>query len=344
MMPPQHATSRLPSVAVAVTVRDLDAAAVTWVWRLIAAGVDRLYLYLDDPSEPTRDLVAGLPGVVLVDSGPSERKAYGSLVLSSRLLPHVATEVMARQCLNAELALARAQSDGVDWLLHLDADELIEDSDVPLKVALGELPKEVDVVSLWNDEAVPDGEQVDDPFAEVTLFRRNPRHLSCSLLSELKARFGVHAEFLGYVNGKGAARTDRNVLPTGVHGFRRLDGSERAVTLDTGPSLIHFVDCGLDRYVKKYVRLGAFSDHWFGRWAVGPEFHVASRNAFSAAGEAGLARLYRERRLLGPAVRNGLLQAGALVVRHTESPPVQSTAPSAASTSTLESPASSSAR
>ena len=35
-------------------------------------------------------------------------------------------EVMARQSLNAELALQLARADGMEWLVHLDADELLD--------------------------------------------------------------------------------------------------------------------------------------------------------------------------------------------------------------------------
>ena len=52
------------------------------------------------------------------------RDAWRALPVWPKLAAHTSAEVQARQELNAAHAATRAMVDKVDWLLHIDADEL----------------------------------------------------------------------------------------------------------------------------------------------------------------------------------------------------------------------------
>eukprot|EP00976_Prorocentrum_cordatum_P007021 140117-Prorocentrum_minimum.AAC.1 len=62
--------------------------------------------------------------VATIPCDARHRDRWRALALWPKLGPHVANEVQARQELNAEHAADRAAQDNVDWLLHMDADEL----------------------------------------------------------------------------------------------------------------------------------------------------------------------------------------------------------------------------
>ena len=103
----------------------------------------------------------------------------------------VATEIMSRQCLNAEIAAKRAlefpsHSGGpMDWLLHIDIDELFFVSSPASSVAtthfnavahhFAQVPPDIQYVAYVNHEAVPEhAGDVHNYFTEISLFKRNP--------------------------------------------------------------------------------------------------------------------------------------------------------------------------
>lgn len=81
-------------------------------WHL-ELGAREIHLYLDDPADPVADAAAALPGVRVTrcDDAFWQRLGGARPALQTR-----------RQTLIASLAYAQA---GVDWLLHLDADEFL---------------------------------------------------------------------------------------------------------------------------------------------------------------------------------------------------------------------------
>ena len=97
---------------------------------------------------------------------------------------HLKTEIMARQCLNAEIAAIRAaelRPEPCQWLLHIDIDELFilpgEGTGAPTTVAdhFAAVPASENYVAYVNHEAVPEHSgPIDNYFTEVSLFKRNP--------------------------------------------------------------------------------------------------------------------------------------------------------------------------
>lgn len=81
-------------------------------WHL-ELGAREIHLYLDDPADPVADAAAALPGVRVTRCDNAFWQGLGGA------RPALQTR---RQTLIASLAYAQA---GVDWLLHLDADEFL---------------------------------------------------------------------------------------------------------------------------------------------------------------------------------------------------------------------------
>ena len=75
-----------------------------------------------------------------------------------------------------------AAADGIDWLLHIDTDELAYPGGAPefsLQRVLAAYPADVDTVVFPNYESLPERDDVQDPFTEA----RRPALLQRASLS-----------------------------------------------------------------------------------------------------------------------------------------------------------------
>lgn len=86
-------------------------------------------------------------------------------------------DVQARQQLVVERACRLAESAGFDWILHVDADELLYFPDAACRndapAWFAAVPDGVEQVHFHNLECIPEALEVDDIFEEVTLFKVN---------------------------------------------------------------------------------------------------------------------------------------------------------------------------
>lgn len=302
------------TVALVSTVRDDPSVVEAFVRHHLEIGIACVYLFLDRGCSVPEGL-AGDARVRLLEHDPNRWR-----LTRLKLAQFASSEVMARQTLNAEVALSLAQDDGHDWLLHLDCDELFR----PLS-PLGEMfdglsATAAEVVSFHNLEAVPETEECADIFKALTLFKRGPGLqpdgcFSPQQLAELASLERYRQQFFSsYVNGKSAARVGRGLVPDLVHTFRHF---ERSVRRLVGPGLVlHYPIATFPRFVEKYQTLGVFRDRWFGtieiRDNVGP-FHLMARDMVATGDRTLLRDLYRKYVLLDDAeVVSRLIDAGLL--------------------------------
>lgn len=287
-----------------------------------AIGFERLYLIFDDPSDPDLKRVADLPGVRAIACDDTLRRAWRDVPAFREMGGSVDQEVMARQILNAALALQWAREDGHDWLLHIDVDELFHPPAVSASVWFASLADQpFDVISFPNLEAVPEDDLCPLPLRDVSLFKTSidrmrrvvgPNPALAEVLRSSR-RFGA-GFFNLYSNGKSAARLSSvGIQPLGVHDFAG-PGSRRVVAGDA--TILHYACCGLDAFKAKYRLLGDFGDRWWGRYdiaaAIGP-FHLQARDVVLHGTDDQIAAFYRERVSMNAAevewgLRTGLLE------------------------------------
>jgi len=241
---------------------------------------------------------------------------------------HANTEVMARQVLNAELGIKLAQMEGIEWLAHLDADELLYSHDVPLQEYFAALPQETQQVTFLNYEAQVEQVDVVDFFREVTLFKRSPQCLPPDALikgQELlrSASWSSERWFLYYTIGKSAVRLVPGVRPQGVHRF--WVPNERNGSLTTcKPAVLHYINSGFGNFWNKYLTWGNFPDTWFGLTSIKSRIgtlHLEARDVVRT-GDRELARDFYHRRFVAsqPELVEQLIAIGAMeripYVRH----------------------------
>jgi len=119
------------TVALVSTMCDNADSFDSFVCYYLALGFCRLYIYVDDASDPVVGLASRYPSekLRLHVRGERLRAEWEHLPSWGRLGVYSETEVQARQQLNCEHAMAQARRDSVGWLLHLDSNELLHRGD-----------------------------------------------------------------------------------------------------------------------------------------------------------------------------------------------------------------------
>ena len=165
---------------------------IEWVAYHLNSGIDEMHLFFDDPGDPGLDLFRDHPAVHCYACDEEFWKAN---------IPPVRTEP-AKKVQEKQFALLwvllNRQVPDVDWLAHIDSDELIW-APGDLRPALQrELRLDVQQVQMMPAEAVPPRLQMTDPFREVRLFKeaRKDRYA-------LAKRLGVRHPFRGGVFFRG---------------------------------------------------------------------------------------------------------------------------------------------
>lgn len=223
-----------------------------WLQWNRAIGVSRFYLFVQGRAGTAANVAAlgREPGVTVVPDDEELRAAHASsriwneTWLSSFFHKPCNHELFVLQSLNMERAIQLAQRDGVDWLLHIDTDELVHPGGTrhfSLQEVLAAVAPEVDVLVFPNHESLPERADVRDPFLEVTLFKRNYQHVQGELYSRNYAAVahGNPNYFITYANGKAAARVQPGLRPNGAH---RWNNYAKAVREETSAAtgVLHY--------------------------------------------------------------------------------------------------------
>ncbi|KAI3739721.1 hypothetical protein L2E82_30132 [Cichorium intybus] len=79
-------------------------------------------------------------------------------------------ELFVKQSLNMEMAILMATNSGMDWILHLDTDELIHPAgggEYSLRKLLHDIPRDVDMVVFPNYESSVERDDIKYPFTQL---------------------------------------------------------------------------------------------------------------------------------------------------------------------------------
>lgn len=92
------------------------------------------------------------------------------LLISTQRIPHSSCQ-MKKVLFTAE-GIILAKEDGIDWILHIDTDELVYPggaSHYSIQRLLADVPEDVDTLVFPNYESLPETDNVVSPFEEVSL-------------------------------------------------------------------------------------------------------------------------------------------------------------------------------
>ncbi|TVU23050.1 hypothetical protein EJB05_32780 [Eragrostis curvula] len=153
-------------------------------------------------------------------------------------------ELFVKQSLNMEMAIVMARDAGMDWIIHLDTDELIHPAgarEYSLRRLLLDVPDNVDMVVFPNYESSIERDDIKDPFTEVSMFKKNYDHLPKDTYFGLykEATRGNPNYFLTYGNGKSAARVQEHLRPNGAHRWHNYMKTPNEIKLEEA-AILHY--------------------------------------------------------------------------------------------------------
>jgi hypothetical protein len=221
-----------------------------WIKYHLNIGFHKLYIVFDDENENT-NYVTNNNQVNIFKNNTDWKKQLEQLPNMDQYI-NEKKEVMSRQILNFTNVRNYAKLDNVDFLLHIDADELFYPENKDLESIFN---NKYDVITFQNLEMIPSRDNYENCFKDAINFKINP---------------GI---FNAYSNGKSAVKVNSDAIIAGVHDF--WGGTKIFSPIG---KILHYPSCNFDEYINKYKILGKFDDKWWNSVQIPFKFHTESRD------------------------------------------------------------------
>ncbi|XP_047182254.1 glycosyltransferase-like At2g41451 [Vigna umbellata] len=223
-----------------------------WIFYHKVIGVSSFLLFVEGKAalpNVTR-VLESIPGVKVVfrtrelEEQQAKSRIWNETWLASFFYKPCNYELFVKQSLNMEMAIVMARDSGMDWIIHLDTDELMHPAGTPeysLRQLLADVPGNVDMVIFPNYESSVERDDIKEPFSEVSMFKKNYDHLPKDVY------FGNYKEstrgnpnyFLTYGNGKSAARIQDHLRPNGAHRWHNYMKTPKEIKLEEA-AVLHY--------------------------------------------------------------------------------------------------------
>ncbi|XP_057450864.1 glycosyltransferase-like KOBITO 1 [Lotus japonicus] len=223
-----------------------------WMFYHKVIGVTDFLLFVEGKaaSPEVSKVLESIPGVKVIyrtrqlEEQQAKSRIWNETWLSSFFYKPCNYELFVKQSLNMEMAIVMARDAGMDWILHLDTDELIHPAgarEYSLRQLLLDVPGNVDMVIFPNYESSVERDDVKEPFSEVSMFKKNYDHLPKDTY------FGMYKDsvrgnpnyFLTYGNGKAAARIQDHLRPNGAHRWHNYMKTPNEIKLEEA-AVLHY--------------------------------------------------------------------------------------------------------
>lgn len=253
---------------VRVSLRDLE----MFVNYHLNSGIDRMFLFFDDPDDPCLDSMAndGRLACVRCDDRYWGARERDSLTIEER------------QIHNANYALEFAKRESIDWLIHIDSDELLFAGSRTIKHSLAVLPREIQCVSFPTLEALPEPHYTVHEFRQTRWFKSV--HAKIPYATTIARLLGCRQAFKGgffkaHSAGKSAVRVTADMESMGIHRPQARRGAELRAVKSRSVFTLHYDCCTLAAWLTKWMRrydgTAAASRMRFGRKTQFKEFVAA---------------------------------------------------------------------
>ncbi|KAJ9685508.1 hypothetical protein PVL29_017521 [Vitis rotundifolia] len=223
-----------------------------WMFYHKVIGVSTFFLFVEGKaaSPNVSKVLESIPGVKVIfrtkelEEQQAKSRIWNETWLSSFFYKPCNYELFVKQSLNMEMAIVMARNAGMDWILHLDTDELMHPAgatEYSLRQLLHDVPGNVDMVIFPNYESSIERDDIKEPFSEVSMFKKNYDHLPKDTY------FGMYKEstrgnpnyFLTYGNGKSAARIQDHLRPNGAHRWHNYMKTPNEIKLEEA-AVLHY--------------------------------------------------------------------------------------------------------
>ncbi|XP_043693645.1 glycosyltransferase-like At2g41451 [Telopea speciosissima] len=223
-----------------------------WIFYHKVLGVSTFFLFVEGKaaSPIVSNVLESIPGVKVIyrtrelEEQQARSRIWNETWLSSFFYKPCNYELFVKQSLNMEMAIVMARDAGMDWIIHLDTDELIHPAgaqEYSLRQLLLDVPGNADMVIFPNYESSVERDDIKEPFSEVSMFKKNYDHLTKDVY------FGMYKEstrgnpnyFLTYGNGKAAARIQDHLRPNGAHRWHNYMKTPNEIKMEEA-AVLHY--------------------------------------------------------------------------------------------------------
>lgn len=278
-----------------------------WLFYHKVIGVSTFFLFVEGKasSPDVSKVLESIPGVKLIyrtkvlEEQQAKSRIWNETWLSNFFYKPCNYELFVKQSLNMEMAIVMARDAGMDWIIHLDTDELIYPAggrEYSLRQLLSEVPKNVDMVVFPNYESSVERDDIKEPFSEVSMFKKNYDHLLKDVYfgNYKEATRGNPNYFLTYGNGKSAARIQDHLRPNGAHRWHNYMKTPNEIKLDEA-AVLHYTYPKFSDLTSRRDRCGCKPTKEDVKRCFMLEFDRAAFIIASTATEDEMLQWYRER-------------------------------------------------
>ncbi|KAL2926215.1 Glycosyltransferase-like KOBITO 1 [Bienertia sinuspersici] len=231
-----------PKIAITTSTSASLEQILPWMFFHKVIGVTTFYLFVEGKAASPK--VSRVLESIPLEEKQARSRIWNETWLASFFYKPCNYELFVKQSLNMEMAIVMARNDGAEWILHLDTDELIHPAgtrEYSLRQLLLDVPKNVDMVVFPNYESSVERDDIQDPFSEVSMFKKNYDHLPKDTY------FGMYKEatrgnpnyFLTYGNGKSIARIQDHLRPNGAHRWHNYMKTPNEIKFDEA-AVLHY--------------------------------------------------------------------------------------------------------
>ncbi|MED6127290.1 Glycosyltransferase-like KOBITO 1 [Stylosanthes scabra] len=157
-----------------------------WIFYHKVIGVSSFLLFVEGKaaSPNVSRVLETIPGVKVIyrtrelEEQQAKSRIWNETWLASFFYKPCNYELFVKQSLNMEMAIVMARESGMDWIIHLDTDELVYPAgtrEYSLRQLLSDVPGNVDMVIFPNYESSVERDDIKEPFSEDHL-RPNGAH------------------------------------------------------------------------------------------------------------------------------------------------------------------------
>ncbi|KAL1813510.1 hypothetical protein ACET3Z_023575 [Daucus carota] len=223
-----------------------------WMFYHKVIGVSSFILFVEGKaaSSNVSKVLQSIPGVQVIfrtkelEERQAKSRIWNETWLSNFFYKPCNYELFVKQSLNMEMAIVLAREGGMDWIIHLDTDELVHPAgtrEYSLRELFANVPQKADMVVFPNYESSVERDDIKDPFSEVSMFKKNFEHLPKETYygNYKEATRGNPNYFMTYGNGKAAARIIDNLRPNGAHRWHNYKKTPMEIKLEEA-AVLHY--------------------------------------------------------------------------------------------------------
>ncbi|KAK9069242.1 hypothetical protein SSX86_013358 [Deinandra increscens subsp. villosa] len=223
-----------------------------WIYYHKVIGVTNFFLFVEGHAATPHvsKVLESIPKVSLIhrtkelEEKQAKSRIWNETWLSNFFYKPCNYELFVKQSLNMEMAIVMAREAHMEWIIHLDSDELVYPSgtrEYSLRQLLSNVPENVDAVVFPNYESSIERDDIQEPFSEISMFKKNFDHLM------KETYFGNYKDstrgnpnyFLTYGNGKSAARVQQHLRPNGAHRWNNYRKHPNEIKFDDA-AVLHY--------------------------------------------------------------------------------------------------------